>query len=122
MSIFNKTTGIDFQEFGEIFNETTFKNQYVEGRFYLAIDKKETNKFYIGFSNNGADRIQGHFTHELTSTKKESYTYKEALKNKNIEIRVLCMCNSESEAKYKEKLMLKKYSKILNDKLLNKVI
>ena len=46
MSIFNKTTGIDFQEFGEIFNETTFKNQYVEGRFYLAIDKKETNKFY----------------------------------------------------------------------------
>lgn len=46
MSIFNKTTGIDFQEFGEIFNETTFKNQYVEGRFYLTIDKKETNKFY----------------------------------------------------------------------------
>ena len=46
MSIFNKTTGMDFQEFGEIFNETTFKNQYVEGRFYLAIDKKETNKFY----------------------------------------------------------------------------
>ena len=45
MSIFNKTTGIDFQEFGEIFNETTFKNQYVEGRFYLTIDKKETNKF-----------------------------------------------------------------------------
>ena len=44
MSIFNKTTGIDFQEFGEIFNETTFKNQYVEGRFYLTIDKKETNK------------------------------------------------------------------------------
>ena len=42
---FNKTTGIDFQEFGEIFNETTFKNQYVEGRFYLTIDKKETNKF-----------------------------------------------------------------------------
>lgn len=93
-----------------------------QGPIVYIICYQETNKFYIGFSNNGADRIQGHFTHEKTSTNRESYTYKEALKNKNIEIRVLCMCNSESEAKYKEKLMLKRYSKILNDKLLNKDI
>lgn len=46
MSIFSKTTSIEFQEYGEIFNETTFKNKFVEGRFYLTIEDKKTNKFY----------------------------------------------------------------------------
>ena len=46
MSIFNKTTGIGFQKYGEIFMETTFKNKLDGGRFYLNIKHKKTNKFY----------------------------------------------------------------------------
>lgn len=46
MSIFSKTTGIDFQKFGEIFNETTFKNKFEEGRFYITVEEKESNKLY----------------------------------------------------------------------------
>ena len=50
MSIFNKTTSIDFQEYGEVFTENTFKNKFDEGRFYLLVEAKSTDKFYI--SNN----------------------------------------------------------------------
>lgn len=46
MSIFSKTTGIDFQTYGEVFNETTFKNKFEEGRFYMTVEEKESNKFY----------------------------------------------------------------------------
>ena len=46
MSIFSKTTGIDFQTYGEVFNETTFKNKFEEGRFYVTVEEKESNKFY----------------------------------------------------------------------------
>ena len=46
MSIFNKTTSIDFQEFGEVFTENTFKNKFDENRFYLLVENKTTNTFY----------------------------------------------------------------------------
>ncbi len=50
MSIFNKTTSIDFQEYGEVFTETTFKNKFDENRFYLLVEAKSTDMFYISNS------------------------------------------------------------------------
>ncbi len=50
MSIFNKTTSIDFQEYGEVFTENTFKNKFDEDRFYLLVEAKSTNNFYISRS------------------------------------------------------------------------
>ncbi len=47
MSIFNKTTSIDFQEYGEVFTETTFKNKFEENRYYLLVEAKSTDMFYI---------------------------------------------------------------------------
>ncbi len=46
MPIFNKTTSIDFQKYGEVFTETTFKNKFEDDRFYLLVESKTTNKFY----------------------------------------------------------------------------
>lgn len=46
MPIFNKTTSIDFQEYGEVYTETTFKNKFDDDRFYLLIEDKTTNKYY----------------------------------------------------------------------------
>lgn len=46
MAIFKKTTNIEFQQYGEIFTETTFRNDYDEGRFYLTVTDKETNFLY----------------------------------------------------------------------------
>ncbi len=46
MPIFNKTTSIDFQKYGEVFTETTFKNKFEDDRFYLLVESKTTNEFY----------------------------------------------------------------------------
>ncbi len=46
MSIFNKTTSIEFQKYGEIFTETTFKNKFEDDRFYMLVEDKNTDKFY----------------------------------------------------------------------------
>lgn len=79
----------------------------------------DTNTFYIGYSLNGPDRIQSHFTHEKTSSGKPNYVYYEALKNKDIEIRVLKACKSKHETKYWEKIFISNYRKKLGNKLLN---
>lgn len=88
---------------------------FSQGPLVYLICFKETNMFYVGYTNNGSDRIQGHFTHK-------NYTYKEALKNKNIDIRVVGLCNSVSEARCKEQLLIPKFKEKLGNKLLNKLV
>ena len=46
MAIFKKTTNIEFQQYGEIFTETTFRNEYDENRVYLTVKDKETDYMY----------------------------------------------------------------------------
>ena len=38
--IFNKTTNMDFQEFGEVYTERTRKNTKNKGRHYLTVKNK----------------------------------------------------------------------------------
>lgn len=80
---------------------------------------KDTNKFYIGSTKNGDDRIQGHFTHESKKNGVPYYVYQEALKNYNIEVRMLRSCNSIPEAKYWENNYLREGRKKFGDRLLN---
>ena len=82
----------------------------------------DTDKYYIGSTNNGGDRIQGHFTHELTSERNINYIYQEGLYNNVVEIHALQVCNSKSETKYKEKLLIKLFKTKIGSKLLNKVV
>ena len=46
MSRFNKTTNIDFQQFGEIFTETTEKNSVCENRTYLNVSTGTSDHLY----------------------------------------------------------------------------
>ena len=89
------------------------------GAMVYLICYKDTNTFYIGHTNSGDDRIQGHFTHDKDNKDKPKYTYHEALKNYDIEIRMLRNCNTVFEAKYWETKFIKEYRKRLGDKLLN---
>ena len=89
------------------------------GAMDYLINYKDTNKFYIGHTNSGDDRIQGHFTHDKNNKDKPMYVYTEALKNYDIEIRMLRQCNSQSEAKYWETKFIKEYRRKLGEKLLN---
>lgn len=83
------------------------------------IEFVDTNTFYIGHTNSGDDRIQGHFTHYKDNKGNAKYVYVEALKNDNIKIRMLRQCNTQSEAKCWESRFIKEYRKILGNKLLN---
>lgn len=51
MSRFNKTTNIDFQQFGEIFTETTEKNSICENRTYVTIDSGTSDHLYKAENN-----------------------------------------------------------------------
>ena len=46
MSRFKKTTNIDFQQFGEIFTETTEKNSVCENRTYINVDSGTSDHLY----------------------------------------------------------------------------
>ena len=94
-------------------------NDVGHGAMVYLIIFKDTNVFYVGSSNSGDDRIQGHITHEKSSNGKPNPTYHEALKNYDIEIRTLRKCNSMSEAEYWETIFIREYKKILGDRLLN---
>ena len=74
----------------------------------------ETNKYYVGVTQNAGDRVQNHFDHQYG-------TYQEALKNKHVIVKVLKNYNTRDEAKRKEQLWIKKAAKLFGkENLLNK--
>ena len=89
------------------------------GPMVYLVEYVDTNMFYVGHTNSGDDRIQGHFTHDKDNKGKPKYIYHEALKNYDIKIRMLRDCKTASEAKYYETKYIKEYRKRLGNKLLN---
>ena len=51
MSRFSKTTSIDFQQFGEVFSETTEKNALSEHRKYITVSSHHSDHLYKATNN-----------------------------------------------------------------------